>query len=773
MRMVWSSFIALATAGTLVGCGGGGGGGGGSGGGGVGGGTAGRDGLVTSTVRTGPANYAAEATRSYGLAQVGALGPYAANRAGAGVTVGVIDTGIDLQHQDFAGAIDPDSTDIISGVNANVDDHGGHGTAVAGVIGARADGFDARGVAPQSTLLAVRADYSCAPNCIFYQSDLTRATNYAVSHGARVLNFSLGGSAVDAGWAAALTNAVTPGVLADGVTFDPAKERVIVAAAGNNGGTNPIDPAAWLASANGQGRGLAVGAVGTDGVTLAPFSNRAGTAKDYFMVAPGVSIVSSANGGGTRTVNGTSFAAPAVSGAAAVVWGASPYLTGKQVVDILLASATDLGAAGVDDTYGHGLLNLNAALQPLGLASIPTGSTVNSGGAALASTTLNLGGAFGDAFSRGGALSQAMFLDSYGRAFNADLSNTVRAQTQTDPLSAWLGPSKSAVTSATLAQGTALTLAAPPVPEPQFAISEQPGETTRAPRFALSTEVDGNYLGLTRGFGLDQTMGLAAAQPQLAGTGMSGNVLASPYLALSEEGTAMSAGRNLADGVSLTLGVSQDGGARTGPGEADSTRTAAVAEATKRFQDGSLLGTQLGSLTEASGPLSSSSEGAFDFDHQADTVFLGFFGATPLNSKITLFGRWGLGMTDGAALRSALVHDATDITSQSFAMGASARDVGMEGDRVTFTASKPLRVSAGSATLAVPVGRTMDGTVLYRDERVRLAPNGSETDFELSWAVPTGDRQQLIFGGLVALEPGHDASAPPAFAGGAKYRLTW
>ncbi|MBC7951125.1 MAG: S8 family serine peptidase [Rhodospirillaceae bacterium] len=770
MRMVWSSFIALATAGTLAGCGGGGGGGGG---GGSGSGTAGRDGLITSTVRSGAADFTAEAARNYGLAQVGALGPFAANRAGAGVTVGIIDTGIDLEHQDFIGAIDPNSTDIISGINANVDDHGGHGTAVAGVIGARADGYDARGIAPESTLLAVRSEYACSPGCGFYHSDLARATTYAADHGAKVLNFSLGGNGVDPDWQTALTNALTPGMLADGITFDPAKERVIVAAAGNSGGANPIDPAAWLASASGQGRGLAVGAVGTDGVTLASFSNKAGTAKDYFLVAPGVSIVSSANGGGTRAVSGTSFSAPAVSGAAAVVWGASPFLTGKQVVDILLNSATDLGAAGVDDTYGHGLLNLDAALQPLGLASIPTGSTVSSGGAALASTSLSLGGAFGDALSKGGPLSQAMFLDAYGRPFNADLTGTVRTQAKSDPLAGWLGPNKSEITTTTLAQGTSVTLAAPPVLEPQFDVSGQPGEASRAPRFALSTNVGGNRLGLARGFGLDQMTGLAAAQPELAGTGMSGSLLSSPYLALSGDGTAMSAGRDLGDGVSLTLGLSQDGGTRSGQEEAEPDRKAALAEATKRFQDGSVLGAQLGSLTEASGPLNSNSHGAFDFDRQADTLFLGFFGATPLNDRVTLFGRWGLGMTDGAALRSALVQDSTDVTSQSFALGASVRDVGMDGDRLTFTTSKPLRVSSGSASLAVPVGRTMDGTVLYRDERVRLSPSGSETDFELSWAVPVGERQHLVLGGLVALEPGHDASAAPAFAGGAKYRLTW
>jgi hypothetical protein len=67
----------------------------------------------------------------------------------------------------------------------------------------------------------------------------------------------------------------------------------------------------------------------------------------------------------------------------------------------------------------------------------------------------------------------------------------------------------------------------------------------------------------------------------------------------------------------------------------------------------------------------------------------------------------------------------------------------------------------------------MDGTIVTRDQRVSLSPTGSETDFELSWSLPVGERQRLVVGGMVALEPGHDAQAAPAFAGGLKYRLTW
>ncbi len=769
MRMGWSSFIALAAAGALVGCGGGGGGGGG---GGAGGGVADRSNPVTSTTRVGPANFAAESARNYQLAQVGALGGNVAGKTGAGVTVGIIDTGIDVQHPDFAGAIAGASTDIVSGVAANVDDQAGHGTAVAGIVGARADGYDVRGVAPGSTLLAVRAESSCAPNCTFYHSDLARATDHAVANGAKVLNFSLGGSGIDAGWRTALTNALTPGVLADGTTPDPARERVIVAAAGNAGGANPIDPADWLAGADGQGRGLAVGAVDSTGA-LAPFSNKAGTAKDHFLVAPGVNVVSTRKDGGTATFNGTSFAAPAVSGAAAVVWGASPYLTGREVVDILLQSATDLGAPGVDDIFGHGLLNLDAALQPVGGTSIPTGTTVAAGGAPVATTGLALGSAFGDALRHQQALSQAMMLDAYGRPFQVDLSDSVRARTQADPLAAWLAPEGGEVTTARLGESGRLTLATPPAPLPGE-MPNHPGDSGEQPRFALFTTMGDNRVGMARGFGLDQLTGLAAAAPDLTAPTMTGAALASPYLALSGDGTAVSVGRELGHGLRLTLGLSPDGGGQEDGIDGElASRRASLAELSKRFSDGSVAGAQVGSLREAGGPLASSADGAFGFGGQSDTVFLGFFGAVPLNTRLALFGRAGMGWTDGDGVESGLVHDAGTITSRTAAIGAAMRDVGMDGDTVALSASKPLRVASGAATLAVPAGRTMDGTILTRDQRVSLSPSGSQTDLELSWMVPLGAGQTFTVGGLVALEPGHDATAPTAYGAGAKYRLRW
>ena len=129
---------------------------------------------------------------------------------------------------------------------------------------------------------------------------------------------------------------------------------------------------------NKQLQGIWLSVVATDrNNRITPFSNGCGEAANYCLAAPGawvLSTVYSEDGDfhsylsktAYAQFQGTSMAAPMVSGAAAVVKGAYPNLTARQVVDILLRTATDLGAPGTDPVYGHGLLNLARALQPIG-----------------------------------------------------------------------------------------------------------------------------------------------------------------------------------------------------------------------------------------------------------------------------------------------------------------------------------------------------------------------------------------------------------------------
>ncbi|MCE3250498.1 MAG: peptidase subtilisin kexin sedolisin, partial [Geminicoccaceae bacterium] len=341
-RRVGRSLLALALAGAGTGCGGGGGGSGGA--------------------SSGSFFETREYQASFGLDAVGASTAYAAGATGRGVIVAVVDTGIDVDHPELAAQIAGGSTNIVTGDPQQVDDIDGHGTAVAGIIAARRNQALSHGVAFNARILAVRADApgTCASSagCAFDQADVAAATDYAVARGAPVINYSLGGAtSVGASLEGALTRAADAGT-------------ILVFAAGNENAAEPTFPARFAADPAAGGLAIAVGAVDA-GNQLTSFSNQAGSARDHYLVAPGAHILAPALGGGAALVSGTSFATPHVSGAAALVLQAAPFLTAEEVVELLLDSATDLGAPGTDPVYGRGLVNLAAALGPQGPLGVP------------------------------------------------------------------------------------------------------------------------------------------------------------------------------------------------------------------------------------------------------------------------------------------------------------------------------------------------------------------------------------------------------------------
>ena len=116
--------------------------------------------------------------------------------------------------------------------------------------------------------------------------------------------------------------------------------------------------------------GVNDGSGGIDTSTISTFSNRAGSGAAYTLMALGFKDQAPDNTGTQFLWNGTSFSAPTVSGAVALMAQAFPNLTGKQIVSILFQTADDLGAPGVDSIYGNGRLDIQRAFQPIGTTSL-------------------------------------------------------------------------------------------------------------------------------------------------------------------------------------------------------------------------------------------------------------------------------------------------------------------------------------------------------------------------------------------------------------------
>lgn len=701
-----------------------------------------------------PVNYVTdEFRRNYGLGTIHADSAYAAGRTGAGVIVGLVDTGIDVNNPEFAGAIHAASRSAVTGLASDLQDQNGHGTAVAGVIRAARNGVGTHGVAYDTQLLVLRSDTpgSCATSCSFEQTALTTATNLARINGARVINYSLGGAAPSAAFSTALTQA--------------ADTAVLVAAAGNVSGANPIDPALSLALA---GRGIAVGAVDSNNA-IAAYSNRAGVAKDFYLVAPGTAITTVALGGGTAVWTGTSLAAPHVSAAAALLIQAYPYLSPAQVMDILLRSATDLGAAGVDTVYGHGLLNVQAAMGPLGTLSVPSGSSLGAGGSDVLSTTARLGPAFGDALGSASLLKRAVALDDYGRPFAVDLSGRIERPAPSPDIASWLRAGQNISGYAQrLANGGLVTLQIDSQDRRSF--TDDARDETPASRVSMTGALrDGTGFGFSRGLGLDAAMAFSNVTTPVPGGMLSGG-FASPYFAMASSGDSMAVGTAIGP-IGLKFGASTKNASDQPDMDPSAVRVNA-GEISYRLDSGASVAAQFGNMREHGSLLQSFGNGALGLGEGASTFFMTWSGSLPVTETWKLFGRYSAGATNPSELSSSLLRDFSSIRSNAFAAGLVGDNLLRGDDSLAFVVSQPLRVTHGAAQLDAPVGRAADGTIVRSSERVSLSPSGREIDAEVQYQLRLDAGESVLLNMMLQLQPGHEADARPGAVLGARYKLS-
>lgn len=275
---------------------------------------------------------------------------------GEGITIAVLDSGVDGTHPDLEGNILPglDTYAAATGEASPGDgwnDINGHGTEVTGVIAGHGHGRDnsdgVLGIAPKAKILPYKVwgfgenddplgDLGRGPEAAVA---MDMAIEDALAQGADIISMSLAGLYSDQ-------------------VFEAIRDGVIVVVAAGNA------PDDFLITAPPDA--VAVGSVGPDGL-ISDFSVR-GTGPDaglgfVWLTAPGEEITTTALDGDYDTVDGTSLATPMVAGAAALVWSKYPDLTGPEVIEHLVSTATDKGAPGRDEEYGYGDLDLVNALE--------------------------------------------------------------------------------------------------------------------------------------------------------------------------------------------------------------------------------------------------------------------------------------------------------------------------------------------------------------------------------------------------------------------------
>ncbi|WP_100401623.1 S8 family serine peptidase [Bacillus sp. FJAT-42315] len=260
--------------------------------------------------------------------------PHAWNRTrgSSQLTVAVIDGGVDMGHPEFKGRLVKPYNAVTNSTTFPPDDHGTH---VAGIIGAAMDGAGTTGVAPGVKIMPINVfegEYA-------ESYDVSRAIMYAADQGADVLNLSFGTYDYSS-------------IVEYAVNYAYKKGAVVVAAAGNESTSKPLYPAS-------HSNAISVSATNSKD-KIAYFSNYG---RYIDVSAPGEDILSTVIDDSYAYMDGTSMAAPVVSGEAALILSKNPFLTPSQVKKMIYSSTRDLGKKGWDSYYGIGRIDTYQALK--------------------------------------------------------------------------------------------------------------------------------------------------------------------------------------------------------------------------------------------------------------------------------------------------------------------------------------------------------------------------------------------------------------------------
>ena len=692
-----------------------------------------------------------------------AIAAYDKGATGKGVKLAVIDSGINPALSEFSGRIDPASRDVAG--NRGVSDEDGHGTAVTAVAAAAKNDVYMHGVAFDATILSFRADSpgTCADTdpdnggCKFGDSAIAAGLDAARNAGARVVNLSLGGSAPGTSLLAAMSRAVNAGI-------------ILVISAGNDGaeleGAN-ADPFAAVPAERFPGQVIVAGSIGTFNSAsrtttaldqISPFSNRAGASATSTLMALGAGVRTIDHTGGRYFYSGTSFSAPAISGAVALLAQAFPNLTSRQIVEILFNSADDLGTPGVDSTYGRGRLNLAKAFAPVGttaLAGSQTKVTDNGGDAPAAAGDAPIGpNGFG-----------AIVLDGYSRAYAVNLARTLKVASQSQPLhralsgstrvaGASAGPVSIAITVSEnrgLGQGYAVE---------RLGIGPEDSRKARLIAGSMVARID-QRTALALGF----AEGAKAMERKLAGVDsgaflVARDVAATPGFEARRSGS-MALRRHLGP-VGITLSsergeVWQDvrSSATGSPYNWTSLavdrnfgRTWVSAGLSRLSEQQTLLGGRMGPLFGGGG---------------SSSLFLDLEARRPLGWGVTATAMARRGWTDFATGK---------FETAAYAFDLSRKGVFGPADRIGFRLSQPLRIARGGLGMTLPTAYSYETeTPTMSFERLSLSPRGREIDAELSYGTPVLGSGWVGANLFVRRQPGHFAEADADVGGAVRFTL--
>ncbi len=700
----------------------------------------------------GPQQFSAD----YSKYQTGAGYAYSRGLTGEGQIIAVLDTGVDRQNRELAVTATAGYNALQGGQVLN--DPNGHGTFVNGIIDSEGFGFE--GTAFRSLTIPVQV-LNGAGDMVASDGQLAVGIVMSFGGGARIFNNSWNTPTPITSMTAASMNAYMP-VSLYYMQAIVNVGGVFVFAAGNEG-MSQVGGFAGLPYLfpHLQPGWLAVVATDPSG-GIAQYSNRCGVAAAYCLAAPGTNIVST-YGAGYGVGSGTSFAAPQVSAALALLTQEFPYLTAGQAAQILLATANKTGIYANQAIYGQGLLDIAAAVQPVGNITIPAANTLSGANVSITSSTAIGSASFAQSWAA--SVGPIMVVDSYGRSYEVDSK-------------AFVTTPKNTFDSRTATQQYGfgeMTEYAPGVmgfwndqymAQPMGAVALTSGNGGKV---EASTNIDPAY-----GFG---SFGTGTVP---AGALVTADGVGNPFMNLAEDATAAHVSLPMSTGfgdAKLNASVFT-GYARTADLSARMTDPSYVAPT---VSGGELeimapvdaldakIGLNFGGISENGRLLGGSTSGAFGETQSTRTMFAGFTAEAKLMDGLNLIGGFEMGQSNVNQTASTLNVRYGALSSTSFHMGVVADKVINDKDKMGFVVSQPLRVSGGNVGIDVPTSRDFDGNVFSTHESLSAQDNGHETDLQGFYAVSENKKSSFDVGVLVRLQPDNVRTAPADTIGLVRY----
>lgn len=677
------------------------------------------------------------------LRQIGVTEALHETLDGSGFGIAIFDGEFDTSHADFGGR--SHLFYPYSGSYGNPDFHGTH---VAGIAGAQANGVGVVGVAPGAQV----SGYPVFDDYDWVAYDNGRAAlefvRFLNGYGANIVavNMSYGPERVGDIF---MSNELP-------MLDDYRNEVVIVRAAGNDGVRAqreyyPGTPSKQL------GHILIVGSVDENN-QISSFSNRAGNAcigkektcgltqkiRYYFIVAPGRDILSDHPDQQLAWASGTSMAAPHVAGAVALIAEDAKKkrisLKPKQIASIIKESATDLGKPGIDTVYGWGLLNVPAALGPVGGTTLVTSPTVQAKTGQ--QTTRNA--IFGNwSYSSSSVTSRSLLsgivvFDAYGRPFeaNADafvddsepslsergleilglVSNykTVDFDNGDTAVLAWNATGMDGEVSSALRMVTGGTELSIGIGAPELFLSDVPSQNRAAAPQRFSQIMFSSLGEAGDLFGRSISLGFGSQITER----LSGNIFAVTESTLGDE----------TQGLAVTDRLVEE----------DAEADFAAIGLSYRVTGSWSVGGSYAVLRERGSVVGMVSEGALSLGEEALTRFQGMNVTGDFDDTWSLAAFYTRATIDSSGTAGSLFDPADGWSGDHYGLMLDGRDLVSEGSLLRFSLVKPLQITSGTMSVRVPVGREFDGTINYERRSAGFDSSAMPLEAGVTYLAETG-----------------------------------